>query len=182
MDIRQRIVEVQKSFFYSLKSKKLAILLEKFAENIGVVPSSYLSRKYVTVVSGMRMSRDMESIIRGAEDAKVVVFPRSVKRVGESAFEYTKLLRQVVVNEGLERLWMCTDPAPRSCGPFSFSPLERIRLPSTLKALGFRTFSFTKELKQVELPEGLEAIGDECFSSSGVQILRIPASVKRIGR
>ena len=93
--------------------EKNAVLHRKLLMCTNGGPSNYLSTTRETVVSGMHMSRDMEGIIYGG-DAKEVVFPRSVRGVGENAFEYTKLLRQVVVNEGLERLGMCTNSAPKS--------------------------------------------------------------------
>ena len=129
----------------------------------------------------MRMNREMTNIIRGAEDAKVVVFPRSVRTVEGNSFKHMASLRQVILNEGLETLDENNYDEPEYNEPFAYSSVERIRFPSTLKRLGNYALSECKQLKSVELPEGLEMIGDRCFEDCGVRELHIPASVREIG-
>ena len=120
------------------------------------------------MVSSMRMNREMTNIIRGAEDAKVVVFPRSVRTVEGNSFKNMASLRQVILNEGLETLGENYDNEFEHDGPFASSSVERIRLPSTLKRLGNNALCGCEQLKSVELPEGLETIGDGCFYGCGI--------------
>ena len=46
---------------------------------------------------------------------------------------------------------------------FYESAIEIIKLPSTLKRLEVQTFGNCKNLKNLEIPEGVEYIGDQCF-------------------
>ena len=138
-------------------------------------------RKCETLVSAMRLNREMTKIIRGTEDAKVVVFPRSVRKIGGDSFYKMKSLRQVVVNEGLETLDEKNYDDFGYNGPFAHSSVEQIRLPSTLKKLGNYAFNKCEKLNSVKLQEGLETIGNRCFEECCVQELHIPASVREIG-
>ena len=63
----------------------------ELARKPGDGPEGTDPRGYDALLSGMRMSRDMATIIRNA-DAKVVVFPRSVRRLEERAFHWAHLL------------------------------------------------------------------------------------------
>ena len=63
---------------------------------------------------------------------------------------------------------------------FQNSALKRVKLPSTLKRIECRTFAGCKNLKTVELPNGLEYIGKECFYESGLESVRIPSALKTI--
>ena len=57
------------------------------------------------------------------------------------------------------------------------SGLTRIRLPGSLRYLGTCTFYGCMKLKTVKLPEGLERISNDCFSSSRVEELWVPRSL-----
>ena len=81
INIRQRMVARQKRPSIYLPPEEHATPQSKLARNTNGVPSNCLNREYNAVVSGMCMSRDMESIIRSAEDTKEVVFPQSVRGV-----------------------------------------------------------------------------------------------------
>lgn len=53
-------------------------------------------------------------------------------------------------------------------------------LPSTLKRLEDRTFSGCKSLKDVQLRQGLESIGKQCFSGSGIEEVTLPGTLMEI--
>ena len=55
-----------------------------------------------------------------------------------------------------------------------------MRLPSTLKRIGHSTFRACENLKAIELPNGLEYIGVNCFSESELESIKIPPAVKTI--
>ena len=76
-----------------------------------------------------------------------------------------KSLRKAVLNEGLEYLGedeLVPDDR-RSQGVFEESGLRDVRFPSTLKKIEYRTFARCRNLKAIELPNGLEYLGKECF-------------------
>ena len=64
---------------------------------------------------------------------------------------------------------------------FAWSAVESITFPSTLKRLEYQTFWYCKNLKRVEIPNGIEQIGEECFCDSGVEEITLPGTLKGIG-
>ena len=63
----------------------------------------------------------------------------------------------------------------------SHSGLTVLESPRNLDVIGEKAFYYCKELKSVELNEGLEHIGNSAFEESGIEGLFIPASIKHIG-
>ena len=51
----------------------------------------------------------MQTVLALSNDALTIVYPGTVRRVGEGVFELNQSLRSVVLNEGLERLGECED-------------------------------------------------------------------------
>lgn len=56
-----------------------------------------------------------------------------------------------------------------------------MHLPSTLKRIEYNVFDECKQLKNIQLPEGLEYIGRQCFYKSGLESIVLPATVKSVG-
>ena len=119
----------------------------------------------------MRLTRDTSSIIRGAEDARVVVFPKPVRRVEGDAFQYTQSLRQVVLNDGLEELGI---------GCFCQSGIEATRIPDSVVEVAEKAFYSCLDLRSVALGEGsrLEKIGHDAFGATGLE----PSSLGPVSR
>ena len=94
-----------------------------------------------------------------------VEFPASLRTIEQCAFCQCKNLKYAKFGEGLEVLG--TDEYPEDdgawCGVFEESALERVELPSTLKRIEYSTFEKCKNLKRINLPDGLEYIGKCCF-------------------
>ena len=59
--------------------------------------------------------------------------------------------------------------------------IESIILPSTLKRIEEWTFYNCHNLKHVELPNGVEYIGKQCFTLSGIEEITLPSTLKEIG-
>lgn len=92
------------------------------------------------VVSGMELSRKMETIVRGEHGFKTITFPKTVKIVQNRAFN-TKLLKAAVLNEGLETIQACA---------FANTGLTNVSFPATLREIGDVGFRDCKSLKRVE--------------------------------
>ena len=71
-----------------------------------------------------------------------VTFPKALKVVGQGAFSYCRELRTAVLNEGLEILGTheCKPDDNYYSGVFSNSAIESVKLPSTLKKVGYTAF------------------------------------------
>lgn len=71
----------------------------------------------------------------------------------------------------------------KKIGSYAFNDckLESIDIPSSTEEIGAKAFYSCKNLKTVILHEGLQTIGDDAFTYSGLTELTIPASVISIG-
>ena len=90
------------------------------------------------------------------KDVVSVRFHPSVVEVDNHAFEYCWKLKEVVLNEGLQKIGK---NAFESC-----SSLQSITLPSSLTKIGLEAFQNCGNLKKVELHKGLQTIGEYAFS------------------
>lgn len=100
--------------------------------------------------------RSVSWLGQGAEAARTIIFPNTVRRVSETAFNGNQPLRSAVLNEGLEELkgdYDGTECEIRYNGIFSKSGLRQARLPASLRILGAGTFRDCKELKRVRFAE-----------------------------
>ena len=111
-----------------------------------------------------------------------LVLPAGVREVGASAFQGCGRLRSVQLNEGLERLGAKEVIEGKECEGWAFamSALESVKLPSTLKRVERGTFYGCRNLKSVEIPDGVEHIGEESFSQCALESVVLPASVEEI--
>ncbi|WP_220149513.1 leucine-rich repeat domain-containing protein, partial [Metamycoplasma hominis] len=98
--------------------------------------------------------------------------PGSVKEIGGYAFSDCTNLREVILNEGLEKI-----------GALAFydTNIESITIPGSVKEIGEGAFSGCTNLKEVILNEGLEKIGALAFYDTNIESITIPGSVKEIG-
>ena len=106
-----------------------------------------------------------------------IEIPGRVEMIGDGAFSYCRSLKKVNIPAsvryiGTEGRYM------RSVGAFAgCSMLKVVKMYQGLKILGNKTFSGTA-LEDVELPDGLEAIGEEAFGEClSLKRLVIPDSV-----
>ena len=88
-----------------------------------------------------------------------------------------------MLNEGLEVLGTDEYLADYEMwnGVFQRSTLESVTLPSTLKRIEYRAFAQCRNLRKVQLPEGLEFIGKGCFANCGLEEVVLPSSVRTVG-
>jgi len=102
-----------------------------------------------------------------------VRFHPSVVEVDEKAFIYRKSLKNVVLNDGLQKV-----------GDGSFArchTLESITLPSTVTNIDENAFVLCRSLKKVVLNEGLKKIGYNAFGRcESLQSITIPSTVTDI--
>ena len=81
-----------------------------------------------------------------------IVIPKSVEEIQDSAFEFCKSLKDVAFEAG-----------------------------STLKKIDNFAFLGCTSLRNILFPDGLEAIGTNCFKSSGLEEVVLPVGVKSVG-
>ena len=70
-------------------------------------------------------------------------------------------------------------------GDFAFyqdTSLKSIRIPSSVRTIGYQAFAFCEQLKNVELSEGLLSIGSSAFSQlPELESITLPKSLEKIG-
>ena len=64
---------------------------------------------------------------------------------------------------------------------FSDRKLSSVKLSQSLKTIGDMAFYRCSNLKEIEIPNGIETIGNDAFESCGLSSVVIPTSVKKIG-
>ena len=111
-------------------------------------------------VSGVAMSRDMEEITESSGGTRTIIFPKTVRRVANTAFNGAISLRAAVVNEGLEVLGDDENADEEKVrGVFKDSAMEKVSFPSTLRMIGDNAFESCEHLRHLTFPDGLEKIG-----------------------
>ena len=91
-------------------------------------------------VSGMKLSRNMEAIVRGRYGVKTITFPKTVRRVQNRTFNMNQL-KVVALNEGLETIQMYA---------FAGTCLTNVSLPTTLREIGDAAFRDSRSFRRVE--------------------------------
>lgn len=101
-----------------------------------------------------------DGVLMNKEGNMLVAFP--IGRTG-----------RYVVREGISTI------AP---GAFSGCKLKNVILPTSLRSIGDRAFSFTHYLREIKVPEGVTAIGNGAFDSGwNLEAVHLPSTVLTIG-
>lgn len=113
-----------------------------------------------------------------------LVLPESVREIGAGALSDCYQLRSVQLNEGLQKLGAkeVIDGEEHEGEVFAGSAIESIGLPFTLRRIEARTFFDCRRLGRIEIPDGVEYIGEKCFCASGVAEVTLPSTLKEVGR
>ncbi len=68
------------------------------------------------------------------------------------------------------------------CTSFFGKPLVSVKLPQSVKSIGYAAFAGCTQLGEITFPASLDSISSYAFSGSGLVSASIPASVKTIGK
>lgn len=104
---------------------------------------------------------------------QTVVFPDSLKRIGDWAFSKMVCLKNIHFGKSLEHI-----------GEWAFycCSLEKIELPGSIKDIGKSAFECCFYLKSVKLSEGIEVIPEQMFHRcSMLREVILPSTIKEIG-
>ena len=63
---------------------------------------------------------------------------------------------------------------------FMNSTASEIILPNTIKVIAGKAFTGCNNLKHLDLPEGIEYLGESCFSKSGLETVSIPGTIRKL--
>ncbi len=95
-----------------------------------------------------------------------------VEKIGAEIFKDNKVIKEITLNNDLARIF-------KRC--FYGSTIEKINFNKNLKAIGKEAFYSCKNLKEIELPDGLLTIGKYSFAKcKNLKEITIPDSVQKI--
>lgn len=128
----------------------------------------------IDVQNGLYIDWKQKEVIGADDDQKEVVIPQEIKSVRALAFKNLRLLRSIVIPEGVS----CIGKAAfQGC-----SSLQSVIIPTTLNEIREMTFKDCVSLTEVTVPEGVTDIGKWAFR--GCRALRhvsLPSTLKTIG-
>lgn len=113
-----------------------------------------------------------DKIIFASREIESVIVPSFIKHICSSSFCHCHKLKTIEFEENSE-LETINDYS------FAYSVLDNIKIPSHVKTLGKRIFSFSS-LKSIEIPTDSEliSIGKYAFDNTQIQNLYIPSNFK----
>ena len=136
----------------------------------GITYSYAKGSGYAKVIAGNYSSLDSITI-RGAVSIGGTKYV--VNEIGSSAFRQCTILRNVIIEDGIEII-----------GTSAFSQcynLKNISFPQTLKIIGAEAFSNCGNMIDIILPEGLERVDNNAFNWNNSSKIILPSTLKAIG-
>ena len=138
-------------------------------------------------LKSVRLPEGLEHIERGAfqgaglERAEI---PASLRSIEQRAFSQCRDLTYARFDKGLEVLGTNEYPQEEALekygGVFEGSALERADLPSTLRRIEHDVFRDCGHLRSIDLPDGLEHIGERCFQESALESVALPRALRTV--
>ncbi len=105
---------------------------------------------------------------------KNTLIPRTVTRIGNSAFSICRSLKEIYIPESVEYIG---DRAFNTC-----ANLQLVNIPKSVKEIGDWAFYSCKELKDITFNQGLVTIGDYAFSyCESLETAVLPQGLESVG-
>ena len=114
-----------------------------------------------------------ENTFDGHEAIKTVIFPKTLKAIGDYAFRSTTI-EKIEIPESVDSI---------AAGVFQFcNNLSEINIPSGVKAIGNRAFCGCKSLESMILPDDIEVLNEGVFQDCVfLKSINLPKNLKKIG-
>ena len=114
-----------------------------------------------------------ENVFDGHETIKTVIFPKTLKAIGDYAFRGTTI-ESIELPESVDSL---------AAGVFQFcNNLTTINIPSGMKAMGNRVFCGDKSLEQITLSDNIEVLNEGAFQDCKMlKKINLPRNLRRVG-
>ena len=119
---------------------------------------------------------DVTGIVKYTGNAENVVIPDTIDGVTitaiGNAFNGNETIKSVVIPDTVEIIGESTFAC---C-----SSLETVVMSSNIKVIEDSAFRICSNLKNINLPEGLESIGETAFSSTALEEIELPSTIKKL--
>lgn len=152
MDIRTRELDTE-SIVTLYSTLKFKMYLGESTFNMDVLGDGL---DYIIKKQGDFYILDSTILLHYAGDEETVVVPEEIKEIADCAFLPNNIMEE--------------------------SRVQKVVLPQSIKKIGKKAFSYCLNLKEVNLPNGLEEIDDKAFYFSGLTKVEVPETVKKFGK
>lgn len=147
---------------------------EAFHQKDGViygsdVVESPLGLKSVSLPKGLKR---IENNAFQTNNLKVIDFPETLEYVGDSAFNGNQI----------EKVYLPDSVKEIGTGSFSLNQIVDLRISPNMKAIPDGAFSRNIKISKLDIPEGIEFIGQAAFMGSPLKEISFPTSLKEIDR
>ncbi len=187
-------------------SKTKTVVIPKTVKKI--IPfafGSYGKIKKISVAKDNKYySSDKSGVLYNKKKTVLVYFPinkkvksytaaKTVKEIGESAFDGAYYLKNVNLPEGLKKIGLRSfgdckiksinfPSTLQEIGELAFigCKFKSLAFPASLKVIGKRAFVFDDDVTSVTLNEGLEQINSGAFAGNALTSVTIPSTVKKL--
>ena len=164
----------------------------------GVLRAYFGSSETVTIPAGTKVIEpDIFSVSYstnpGNKNIREVYLPEGLEEIGHGAFSNCDLLESIVIPksvhtigygafQGCDHLANVTLPhTVTNMGDDVFSGCRRLADENGFAAFNNVLFGFFGGERQVEVPEGIVEISRGCFKKMGVQQVKLPTSLRKLG-
>ncbi len=186
------VTAVADSAFYGWR-KITKVKLPSTLKHIGKLAFCYTTIKEINLPDGLETIADMAFHL--CDSLSGIVLPESLDSLGAEAFSYDKNITQINIPSGLTHIGKSPfrstsveevplpenmEEIPEALFDGCYS-LKSIQLPKSVKRIGRKAF-YQAGLKALDLHEGIEYIGELAFGACRMTELRIPSTVKFIGK
>ena len=121
---------------------------------------------------GPRAFENINYYIPKFSSIRKIILPNTLTDIRELAF-YSCGVEEIVLPESLVTI---------SDGAFSYILINTITIPSSVRTIGQTAFGDCKNLKRVEIPEGVENIHSGAFMRNSVlEYVSLPSTLKKLG-
>lgn len=111
---------------------------------------------------------------------KEINIPSSVREIGSNPFLACTGLEQITVSADNAHYYSQGNCIIRSSDNVLISGTKNSVIPNGVTEIGICAFSGQKDLKSIDIPQGVSVIGGEAFRGSGLTEVFIPNGVKKI--
>lgn len=129
-------------------------------------------RQLTSIILPNSLESISNNAFRNCSNLGGINLPSTLQELGFYAFYCCENVKSVVLPESLETI---------EIGTFEASGIESIVFPSNLKVIEESAFANCEGLTRLELPKGVERIGNHCFSScTNLEYIYLPDSISSI--
>lgn len=125
----------------------------------------------VTIPEGV--TKICDEVFKENKNLKTVVFPSTLKSIGEQAFAECQSITTIDLPEGIERL-------EKACF-YNCRKLSKVSIPDSLIEVGSSAFNSCSALTEISLGNCVETVGEKAFLNCGMlRSIELSKNLKRI--